>query len=481
MRWHGRAGLSLHQLNKGITGEMKDQWRDVQVLIVDEISLVTPRLFGALSYRTCLARRDSLVGIQPDLYMEPGHVFGAVPLVILAGDFMQLAPFETKQRVSLLRRGQTFSADEHLNGLACFHSGVTDVFFLRKTFRFRDPQTGVECPYLPGLFEYMRDPRGLEMPDELWSKLQSQVVRGPGDERLEAARGRGAYEMAIQWEAVARLMQYRARREAQEDGQIMMYVQAIDVPHKVVLSRDEYRRALLKVNMTSTGNRLGMLPVFVGMRVRLTAKLSAKRRIMQDSVGTVVGVEFHPDEFRCHDAWNMDAQHEVYERGYVRLRYMPQCVYVRFDGYEEDFGFGAGVVNVLPSSSNWEFHTHDNNEARSRRVVAMSRVQVPLAPEKVRTVQTAQGMSMDAAIIMLNRQGNMSNEDWWLHVYVMLSRVRTIDQMFLFGLPEKSFFRSGPPGWIAEGLRHLEAMATRNRGRVVAWRLRAQPWAGQRR
>ena len=55
---------------------------------------------------------------------------------------------------------------------------------------------------------------------------------------------------------------------------MLVYVQAIDVPHKVVLSKREFRRALLKANMTSTSNRLGMLPLFTGMRVRLTAKIS---------------------------------------------------------------------------------------------------------------------------------------------------------------------------------------------------------------
>ena len=38
------------------------------------------------------------------------------------------------------------------------------------------------------------------------------------------------------------------------------------------------------------------LPVFYGMRVRLMAKLSAKHQLVQDAVGTVVDVEFHPDE-----------------------------------------------------------------------------------------------------------------------------------------------------------------------------------------
>ena len=89
----------------------------------------------------------------------------------------------------------------------------------------------------------------------------------------------------------------------------------------------------------------------------------------------------------------------------------------------------------------------------------MWRIQIPLAPEKERTVQTAQGMTMDAAKIFLTRPGTMSHEDWWFHVYVMLSRVRTVEKMLLFGLPPKAVFEAGPPEWIVRGMAKLEKIA----------------------
>ena len=104
--------------------------------------------------------------------------------------------------------------------------------------------------------------------------------------------------MAIASEAVARLMQYRAAREATVAGQMLMYVQAIDSAKGVSLPESEYRRALQVVNMTNTGSRLGMLPLFIGMRVRLTAKLSAKHGVVQDAVGEVVDIEFDEREFQ---------------------------------------------------------------------------------------------------------------------------------------------------------------------------------------
>ena len=62
----------------------------------------------------------------------------------------------------------------------------------------------------------------------------------------------------------------------------------------------------------------------------------------------------------------------------------------------------------------------------------------------------------------------MSIDDWWLHIYVMLSRVRTIDQMLVYGMPDKSFFKTGPPVWISKGIQRLEEKSRQGRARVVA-------------
>ncbi len=63
-------------------------------------------MLGGVSYRIGEARRESR-GAQPVFYTEPGTAFGGIPLVILAGDFLQLQAFATHGRVtrpcSLLR------------------------------------------------------------------------------------------------------------------------------------------------------------------------------------------------------------------------------------------------------------------------------------------------------------------------------------------------------------------------------------------
>ena len=457
-----------------------DRWAPVQLLVVDEISMVAPRLLGALSYRLCVARA-STHGAQKDFFAIPGDVFGRIPLVVLSGDFMQLPPFEGRARVSLMKDprkssdGQDDPNDKSFlarNGYSPLWDCLTYVVCLEKTFRFKDSKTKEPCPLLPRLFSYMRDSRALKdkgpLPPDMWAALQRMVVRGETDERLVAHRRADGYEMAIVWESVARLMQYRALRESRAAGQVLMYVQALDWPRKGKrLKQSEYKQALQVVNMTQAGNRLGMCPLFLGMRVRLTTKLSAKYGIVQDAVGEVIEVIFDEREFETpRSDWRDDEAHPVRRKGYVRLRYLPQGVLVRFDNFKEDFGFGVGVVHVAcRASSKWDFHTHDEiSGVRTLESVPMTRVNEPLAPEKVRTVQTAQGMSMDNCVMMLDRPyDRMSFDDWWLHVYVMLSRVRTAKGVLLYGLPGKFLFERGPPEFLSHGISALLARAERTK------------------
>jgi hypothetical protein len=98
----------------------------------------------------------------------------------------------------------------------------------------------------------------------------------------------------------------------------------------------------------------------------------------------------------------------------------------------------------------------------------MSRIQIPLAPERVRTVQTAQGLSMDSAAMFLTRPPGMNEEDHWLHVYVMLSRVCTLAQILIYGLPARKTFEMGPPAWTRTGLADLNARSTVDRLRAKA-------------
>lgn len=147
---------------------------------------------------------------------------------------------------------------------------------------------------------------------------------------------------------------------------------------------------------------------------------------------------------------------------------MPEAVHVKFDGCTVDEGLGEGVVRMVPTNADWKFKTHDMiGKNKVPRVVDIVRTQFGLFPEPVRTVQTGQGMNMGALIAMCHRNNGQSADDVWLHIYVMLSRVRHIDQLLIFAMPDRDLFQQGPPQWLVDGIKRLDEKVRLSRNRAV--------------
>ena len=127
------------------------------------------------------------------------------------------------------------------------------------------------------------------------------------------------------------------------------------------------------------------------------------------------------------------------------------------------------AVAVEPHVSDWAHKTHENLTGKRKQAeVRMARRQIPLAPEGVRTVQTAQGMSMDAAAIYMAKPGStMDMDDYWMHLYVMISRVRQSGGLLAFDVPDYKIFERGPPPWVVRGTAELEALCRQSRNFVA--------------
>ena len=452
--------------------------------------MISPCMLAGISYRLCKIRRGMRPWLQSNLYEHEDHMFGGVPIVVMLGDFMQPGAMEKGLgRVSLLMNPKPSWYDECFAGRRIFWNGITHVVMLRNTHRFRDK-------IMPEFLAYMRNPQGQPMREELrealaeWQVLQAQPFPGErdkvqewrdrclrGDQVLQEdgvsyeARPWHAYDLGIAWQAVQRLLHYRALRDARQQNQLLLYAQAVETCTTQLLSQDEYRRCLQVVNMNITGNLLGYCPLFRGMRVRLTAKLCGKHNVGHDSVGTVVDVCLHERDQYSELEWR-DPEHEVRHRGIACLRALPKGVLVKFDDYLEDpLGLGVGVVLVEPHVSYWQYKTNDNLSGEREQVaVSMARRQIPLVPEAVRTVQSAQGMSMDAAMMFMGKPGNMDDDDFWMHLYVMISRVRRSEGLLAFNMPDVRFFERGPPLWITEGIDRLELMCEQTLAAVCSAR-----------
>ena len=100
----------------------------------------------------------------------------------------------------------------------------------------------------------------------------------------------------------------------------------------------------------------------------------------------------------------------------------------------------------------------DVNINGAHETVEVLRWQFPLIHGMLRTAYAAQGLTLHGGVVVdLPRAGGLGDDDWWLAIYVMLSRARKLTNLILVGFTEQveDLLRRGPPTrliWVAEML-----------------------------
>ena len=87
--------------------------------------------------------------------------------------------------------------------------------------------------------------------------------------------------------------------------------------------------------------------------------------------------------------------------------------------------------------------------------VEWQRVQFPLVPALPKTLHGLQGITADPGLIAHFRVPNVSAETKRLAYYVMLSRVRSLDNLLCHGLPEREILEGGPPETLRRAMDEL--------------------------
>ena len=276
-------------------------------------------------------------------------------------------------------------------------------------------------------------------------------------------------------------------------GQLIYYVQAVDMPRAPGLqaSTGFVTQALTVANRTSTAGLMGVLPLFLGMRVKLTRKLLPPE-LVQEASGEVVGIAFHDEEgFEERSLGTTaparpPATHPCWQRGWVMLDRLPKYVAERFDDQKEDYtGLGRpGVFFVEPHSDNWSLRCRtvghvDRPRApsRARRTktadVQCRRHQIPLAPERVGTYQGQQGKIIRGPdreplghTIDLRKPQYMDTKIYKQHLYMILGRARSLDWCLFRNFPQNAdgepdweLFETGPPDFLVHFFAVLEERA----------------------
>ncbi|CAL1136632.1 unnamed protein product [Cladocopium goreaui] len=266
--------------------------------------------------------------------------------------------------------------------------------------------------------------------------------------------------MSIYWASLIRMFYRRVILDASRRNQPFVFLQAADTC--LGMDRERRLRFLNQPNPYRTGLMHGILPCFAGMEIRLLARLDAEKGLVQDTVATIMDFEFHPaDRARYMNT----GPGEIFMPAFL-----PSGLLVSVKDYQ--------------GCNNWEdllplCHKHSSNAdeaeklARSFYFLRAEEVVVQYNKFEVRrcgfrlthahclTSTGSQGLTLrSGTVVDCARLNELDDDNWWLHLYVMFSRVTSLSDLLLFRPPPRELLERGPPAGIAK---RLEAFQERLR------------------
>ena len=70
---------------------------------------------------------------------------------------------------------------------------------------------------------------------------------------------------------------------------------------------------------------------------------------------------------------------------------------------------------------------------------------------------------LDCARMEPQGQRGLSEDEWWLHLYVMLSRATRLEDMLILRPPPREFLERGPPASLRTALEEFDEKARSSR------------------
>lgn len=421
---------------------------EVMAVLLDELSMNPPDVYHAAGFRFALLRQERMM-LDMSRYLQ--EWFGRVPIGVQLGDFLQLRPtaqrslceWHDAQRATDTAAAASSSDEEPVAdeeaaqrtsnaaelGRNLFKNSLQRVVHFTGSGRFSDCPSGQQ---LVQILMCMRE--GKRLPDDLWAALQARAY---SKEQLRAQESRqrllNAHWGGLAWEQVARLQHVRIGLEAKALNKIVYLVQAIDrATGSNELTREQCISALQIVNMTKTHYLMGICPLYEGMAARISCILDAP--LLNRELPVIVrSIKLHPNEPAIEDGC-----------GCVVLRYQPVAVLVEIDdpNYKniqlpgEMAPRGHVLLRSVACDKAWSL------QVAPKQHVPVIRKQLPLAPRCVLTHYGLQGITARAGLVaFLSKPAWMKDADYALAIYVMLSRPRKLDDLWIIDMPPRHMFQ----------------------------------------
>ncbi len=381
------------------------------VQLIDEVPMVAAKLLHADAYLKTHIRAPAYK-LDASKYFTKEECWGAIPIVGLFGDHLQLPPVPPENSLFAPLEG---TSDEHKAGVALF-SRFWDCYELTTAYRFKNDDV------LRGLLAKMRTPKTTEAhkegkltPKEWQALLDTNVTEKQVQDAAESGRTdplhntHDWYQACYSWSVVCMATVIRSVQSARASQAPLLIVQALDYLRTKLSSnvnvRDVAEQAPAHPSMNDTGRLPGFGLYHVGMEVRLTQSIDPPKAVT-DATGIIADIELSPQEPRH----NVNAFRHATASTIV-LQHLPTCIYVRLDENKTEFlppmpcadhaGRGAqrccrecsvhdGIVAAKPFTNKraWSILlTIGDHEYK----VSFKRKQMPLTTSKASTLHVLQG------------------------------------------------------------------------------------------
>lgn len=375
--------------------ELELLWKDVRYIIIDEVSMISAGFLAKISKRIALAKgREDLP-------------FGGVN-VIFMGDFGQLAPVRAKAlydwrlygKVSA-RQGQSETGIDELYGAHLWRQ-LTHVVCLRKNVR------QAEDAVYAALNERIRLGRPILTSSDpevetdyivLHRRLLSEIAR---TNPLELERFRNCPIIVADKQVRDAINRSVVLSQAHRLGHTTLYMHARDRAKRRPVSR-AVQEKLWSLKSSKSGDLLGALPFFPGMKVMVTENTDMSHLTVNGSEGTLLDVTYETDEYGEHYA---------------------TCAYVHIPKSGLTLrGLPENVVPIYPVRRS--FRLTLRSRGRKSSSFNISREQLPLLPAYAYTDYKSQGRSLENVIVDIASCHDLQS------LYVMLSRVKSLGGLAL--------------------------------------------------
>ena len=185
-------------------------WNAKILVVQDELSLFPAMVENMLLYRSMRSRQNEHQ-LQPESYGEVGQLMGHVPILLVAGDFLQIKPAKeisiADDLDALRQAGKAVHPEHHTVQDAIL--GIADVIHLTKSKRFLDEA-------MPALMQALRTSR----PDATLAEEELQKLRRRNIENCQKVHQTplfaGGHVVSIYWESISRSIVERTHRDAKK-------------------------------------------------------------------------------------------------------------------------------------------------------------------------------------------------------------------------------------------------------------------------